>query len=790
MDQKHWLWRRKAASEKTISANGRSLEQDRRKDDGESLKCPSNLSDRAHSDFCDCSVKEELIKKHRRIAEQALAGQEMERAEAAYMKEELDKAVQQGELAEKKLAQLNAALKDCTREIESLKQQQDEKVQEILSKEMLDCKKERTKLEAKLSEANRTISNLSSENSNLMKALICKERHLHDLSKGKNELESEVGILTGRLESVEKENAFLKYEFRVMEKELEAWNEERKSDCRSAVERAKQISQLEAECLHLRHLVKKRLQVDVQGTDHGIIPKASEKSAKDTNYLIERVYTLEEENGTLREIMALSDRELQSWRIKYGQMGCRMAELEAQIQELSGSENSMQLALSRKYDGIDDSETWASALIAELEQFKQAKLEDRQQYKAIVVHGKDDDVEMQKFALVSTDDVSADDTDDFRHHSSWLDEILKVILDEHCVSKRDLGELLQDIGIALGLNGSYTSKAKVENCSEICGLLTWGSSETLQGISSNQISMEDTKDASFAREKIRKSFGFDRSKSDIGMELQSRHNTLAQMVEIQSTLQDENRRLKEKIKRVTEEKVALTAELHESKEMTESLQKERESFKESKGLIEDQVENQRLINEDLNTQLTVAKAKLNEILHRLSSLEIELDHRNNCCDELESTCLELQLQLETVSRKQSPNTYLEAVAKQLFDQALCPATAIAVQDKKSPKKQGSSLRDHLLDQDHDEKASNGNPEKSIVAYAGYKPLPTPEPKPLSPEQAATLAVIPSKRSGGGFGFIRKLFLRRKKGCAKMKAIQLQRNTSTALMKQRDVLLLV
>ncbi|KAK9690904.1 hypothetical protein RND81_09G162500 [Saponaria officinalis] len=779
MEHKPWRWRRKHVSHKTINANGGDRFDEERDNDAESLKYSSNLSDRRNSDICDCSAKEELIRKHRRIAEQALAGQEMERAEAAYMKEELDKAVQQGELAEKKLAQLNAALKDCMREIESLKEQQDERVEKAVLIANADCEKERAKLEAKLTEANRRISNLSSENANLMKALICKERHVQDLNKGKDELESEVGVLTGRLETVEKEKAFLKYEFRVMEKELEVWNEERKVERRSAVERAKQISQLETECLHLRDLVKRRLQIDVQGADKGSIPKASEKSAESMSCLIERVYTLEDENTTLREIMALSDRELQSWRVKYGQMGCKMAELEAQIQELTGSDNSMQLTLSGKYDGIDDSETWASALIAELEQFKQGKLEDRQEYKAIVVGGKDDDdVEMQKFAIVSADNtelvpVCADHTADFRHHKSWLDEILEVILEEHRVSKRDLSDLLEDIRIALGQNGNCKSKAKVEKCSEIHGLLTWEGSETGQG-----------EDDSFAREKIRKYFGFDRSKSDIGMELHSssRHNTLAQMVAIQSNLQDENRRLKEKIQSVTKE-------LTESKEKIESLQNERETFEESKVLIEDQIENQRLINEDLSTQLTVAKSKLNEILHKLSSLEVELDHRNHCCDELEATCLELQLQLETVSRKQSPNTYLEAVAKQLFDQALCPVTAITVHDKKSPKVQGSSLRDHLLVTEYDEKASNRNAEKSIVAYTGYKPLPPPEPKPSSPEQVATLAVVPSKTTGA-FGFFRKLFLRRKKECAKMKAIQLQRNTSTALMKQRDVLLLV
>ncbi|KAH9621022.1 hypothetical protein KSS87_005305 [Heliosperma pusillum] len=770
MDHKPWRWRRKS-TEKTVDANARtslSLERIFIEDpdnDAESLKCPSNLSDRLPSVICDCSIKEELIRKHRRIAEQALA-------EAAYLKEELNKALQQEEVAEKKLAHLNAALKECSKEIESIKEQHEERVQNAISNAKLERDTEITRLEAKLTEANKRISNLSAENANLMKALICKERLLRDLDTGKDELESALGIVSDKLESVEKENVFLKYEFRAMEKELEVWNEERKSGRRFSVEHARKINQLEAECQQLRHLVRKKLN-----------PMVSEKSAKGTSYLIERVYSLEEENAALREILAVSDSELQSWRIKYGQMGSRLAELEAQIQELSVGESSMQLALSGlelgNNDVVGDSETWASALLAELEKFSQGKLQDQQECKDISVSSE----------LIP---VPAENTVDFRHHTSWLDEILKVILDEHRVSNRNLGDLLKDIKIALGHNGNYISEPKEESCSEICGLLTWESSETLQGMPSNRSSkVLDVKDASFAREKIRKHFGSERSKSDIGLEFNpsNRHNTLAQMIAIQSTLQDENRRMKETIQRVTQERVGLKTELQKSKQKVECLQKEMESFRDSKGLMEDQVENQRLINEDLNTQLTVSKAKLHEILHKLSSLEVELDHRNNCCDELESTCLELQLQLETVSRKESPNTFIDAVARQLFEQARCPVTALAVEDKKSLKVQGYSLRDRMMEEELDDKGTDGSTENSIVAYTGSRPVPAPKPKAISPEQAgSTLAVVSSKPSNGGFGFIRKLFLRRKKGSAKMKAVTLQRNTSSALMKQRDVLL--
>ncbi|KAF2294748.1 hypothetical protein GH714_015991 [Hevea brasiliensis] len=82
---------------------------------------------------------------------------------------------------------------------------------------------------------------------------------------------------------------------------------------------------------------------------------------------------------------------------------------------------------------------------------------------------------------------------------------------------------------------------------------------------------------------------------------------------------------------------------------------ELEATRESKGMIEDQMENQKTINEDFDTQLTVAKAKLNEVLQKFTSLEVELEEKSNCCEELEATCLELQLQLESVAKKESLN---------------------------------------------------------------------------------------------------------------------------------------
>ncbi|OWM90444.1 hypothetical protein CDL15_Pgr014747 [Punica granatum] len=67
--------------------------------------------------------------------------------------------------------------------------------------------------------------------------------------------ESEFNALMGRLDSVEKENAFLKYEFCVLEKEVSIRNEELEYNRRAAeaahqkhLESTRKITKLEGEC--------------------------------------------------------------------------------------------------------------------------------------------------------------------------------------------------------------------------------------------------------------------------------------------------------------------------------------------------------------------------------------------------------------------------------------------------------------------------------------------------------------------------------------------------------------
>jgi chromosome segregation ATPase len=563
-------------------------------------------------------------------------------------------------------------------------------------------------LEVKLMETSKRLTNLAIENTNLSNALLLKEKLVEELHKRASQTVAEFNTLMARLDNTEKENAFLKYEFHMLQKELEVRNEELEYNHRSAdasrrqhLESMRKVTKLEAECQRLRTLMRKRLpgpaafskmksEAEMLGRDQMELRKPNltrdlvvrdpimgnfpETPVKNVDFLIDQLLGKEEENKALREMMSRKNAELQSSRIMFSRTASRLSQVEAQLVELSGDQRSLELAKhspsSREIHSPtagSDTGSLANALIAELEHFRDRKLKSPSECKDIEVLDMslmDDFVEMEKLAIVSTQTPSAGGNSSFSagkelvpielDHSGyrdkkqeihskqdstdksfdWLQVVLNAIFTQQRISKRSLTELLEDIKIALGYinhpNASEPDAAALSRhpleC-DIGGYITWKSPNE----SSIANSLNET------------------SSIDTPMKETSKQHDQSNL----SNLQEENGRLKNeldnmeaRLQSATDKTETLMVKLRESEQSVERLQAEVEILKESKGMVEDQIENQKSINEDLDTQLTVTKAKLNEVFQKFSSLEVELEDRSNCCEELEATCLELQLQLE------------------------------------------------------------------------------------------------------------------------------------------------
>jgi hypothetical protein len=398
-----------------------------------------------------------------------------------------------------------------------------------------------------------------------------------------------------------------------------------------------------------------------------IMEISPEIPVKNIDFLIEQLRGKEEENKVLREMMTRKNAELQSSRIMFSRTASRLSEVEAQVMELSGDQKSVELTMhspsSRELLSPiagSDAGSWANALISELEHLRDGKLKSPSGHKAMKVMDMslmDDFVEMEKLAMVSTQTPSAggnrpssagkelvpveqekqeihmkDDSTD--KSFDWLQVVLNAIFKQQRISKRSLTELLEDINIALGYinhpnvcepNTSAFSRLPVE-C-DISGYITWKSpSESSIVDSLNETSRPDTPVKETSK--------------------QHDQSNLTDLQEENDRLKNELNNMEARLHSATDKSEALMMKLRESEQSVERLQAEVEILKESKGMIEDQIENQKSINEDLDTQLTVTKAKLNEVFHKFSSLEVEFEDKSNCCEELEATCLELQLQLE------------------------------------------------------------------------------------------------------------------------------------------------
>ncbi|KAL2344792.1 hypothetical protein Fmac_006077 [Flemingia macrophylla] len=361
--------------------------------------------------------------------------------------------------------------------------------------------------------------------------------------------------------------------------------------------------------------------------------------------------------------------------------------------------------------------------------------------------------------------------------------------------------------------------------------------------------------AAIARDKIKKHFGSHFSqyenKTDVEGKQSSRSPSFAypdDQCELfnaknnQNDLLEENRKLEddlrstktvkkdleEKLLSVTNESQNLTKQCQEAQNNTRALESEIDSLKESKATLEDQIEKQKIINEDLDTQLTIAQAKLNDIFQKFSSLEVELEDKKNSCEELEATCLELQLQLESIAKKEPP-TYgryevekiyqtgweittassklaecqetilnlgrqLKALASSsevaLFDKVVSTTSTMANPTQKKNLIKRSSLRNQMQAEDEakawirksfqpEETRSDKDAQNPpILESETEKTLQSPNNFVNAPETSLTseqndrskvtgsLAIVPSKRQVG-FGFLRKLLSRRNKGRGKV-----------------------
>ncbi|KAL1534788.1 filament-like plant protein 4 isoform X2 [Salvia divinorum] len=315
--------------------------------------------------------KENLVKQHAKVAEEAVSGWEKADAEAAALKNNVESVTLLKLTAEDRASHLDSALKEHMRQIRNLKEDHELKLQEVILSNNKIFDKMKHELETRIAKFEQQLLRSAADNAALSRSLQERSNMLFQLSEDKLQAQAEIERLRSNIESCEKEVNSLKYEVHIAKKEVEIRNEEKNMSMRSAdvankqhLDGVKKIAKLEAECQRLRGLVRKKLpgpaalaqmklEVENMGRDYGEsrVRRSTARSPtanlsqlpdftldnllkcqKENELLAERLLTMDEETRMLKEALTKRNGEYQSCRSIYAQTASKLQSLESHLQ--------------------------------------------------------------------------------------------------------------------------------------------------------------------------------------------------------------------------------------------------------------------------------------------------------------------------------------------------------------------------------------------------------------------------------------------------------------------------
>ncbi|KAK7358774.1 hypothetical protein VNO77_00713 [Canavalia gladiata] len=373
MDRRSWLWRRKSSEKspgETESSGSISSLSERFSDDQvyptqaalspevtskaapneEEVSTPKKnkevtdvkiLTDKLATALLNISAKEDLVKQHAKVAEEAVSGWEKAENEVSSLKQQLDAAKQKNSILEDRVSHLDGALKECMRQLRQAREVQEQKILEAVVNNSRDWESKRSELEGKVAQLEAQLQTAKAD------AAASIRSDLHQ-----------------KLEAVEKESSSLKLElqsrleeleFRIAERDLSAQAAETAS--RQHLESVKKVAKLEAEYRRLKAGARKTFSVN----DHRSLTASS-------------VY-------------------VESFTDSMSDSGERALAVENDMRKLGGWE--MNECESSRFD------SWSSSLVTELDQFKNEKA-TRKNHMApsVEINLMDDFLEMERLAAL------------------------------------------------------------------------------------------------------------------------------------------------------------------------------------------------------------------------------------------------------------------------------------------------------------------------------------------------------------------------------------------------------
>ncbi|KAG6525629.1 hypothetical protein ZIOFF_015591 [Zingiber officinale] len=271
MERRSWLWRRKSIDKSSPGETESSLSasSDRHSDEQEGLRISSvNSPNNAHSPevslkdvnheveetiqilneklsaaLLNINAKEELVKQHGRLAEEAVLGWENAEKEVTSLKRQLEAASKKSSFLEDRVVHLNAALKECLSQLRLTRDEQEQKVHDAVIQKTHEWESVKMDLEIKLIELQAKAEISTS---------LDRELHL-------------------KIESLEKEKILLEEEVTTLQKDLQMQILDLELSARTAETASKQhldsikkVAKLEVECRRLLAAARKSSLTDEQ----------------------------------------------------------------------------------------------------------------------------------------------------------------------------------------------------------------------------------------------------------------------------------------------------------------------------------------------------------------------------------------------------------------------------------------------------------------------------------------------------------------------------------------------
>ncbi|KAH9621893.1 hypothetical protein KSS87_019082 [Heliosperma pusillum] len=193
------------------------------------------LREKLSAALLNVSIKDELVKQHSKVAEEAVLGWEKAEKETAALKHQLYAAVESKSALEARVSHLDEALKECVRQLRLGREEQEMSITQAVAERTVNLEAAKTKLEDRLVELQRMVETCS-------------------VSSPDSELQD-------KIESLERENIYLKQQLQTLCEELEVRSIERDLSTKAAETASKQhlesinkVARLEAECRKLKSL--------------------------------------------------------------------------------------------------------------------------------------------------------------------------------------------------------------------------------------------------------------------------------------------------------------------------------------------------------------------------------------------------------------------------------------------------------------------------------------------------------------------------------------------------------